>query len=90
MNRRAFLGRMVGGLAATAAVRTFPFRVFSFPSDIRVATVSEYQDFMTVSDLMDRAAINPIVQQCALELGHRAGLSLDFLLRKILKDEYVV
>ena len=23
---------MVGGVAATAAVRTFPFRVFSFPS----------------------------------------------------------
>ena len=27
---------MVGGVAATAAVRTFPFRVFSFPSEIKV------------------------------------------------------
>jgi hypothetical protein len=34
MNRRGFLGKLVGGIAAGAAVRTFPFRVFSFPSDI--------------------------------------------------------
>jgi hypothetical protein len=27
---------MVGGLAAGAAVRTFPFRVFSFPSEISI------------------------------------------------------
>jgi hypothetical protein len=32
--RRNFLRMMVGGLAAGAAVRTFPFRVFSFPSEI--------------------------------------------------------
>jgi hypothetical protein len=34
MNRRGFLKMMVGGVAAAAAVRTFPFRVFSFPKDI--------------------------------------------------------
>ena len=32
---------MIGGVAAVAAVRTFPFRVFSFPSEIRVATIDE-------------------------------------------------
>lgn len=32
MNRRAFFGRMVGGIAAGAAIRTWPYRVFSFPS----------------------------------------------------------
>jgi hypothetical protein len=35
MNRRGFLGLLVGGLATAAAVRTFPFRVFSFPSEIK-------------------------------------------------------
>jgi hypothetical protein len=35
MNRRAFLGLMVGGIAASAAVRTWPFRVYSFPSEIK-------------------------------------------------------
>jgi hypothetical protein len=34
MNRRNFLGMMIGGVAAAAAVRTFPFRVFSFPKEI--------------------------------------------------------
>jgi len=35
MNRRSFLGLMVGGVAAAAAVRTYPFRVFSFPTEIK-------------------------------------------------------
>jgi hypothetical protein len=34
MNRRNFLGFLAGGLAASAAVRTFPFRVFSFPTTV--------------------------------------------------------
>ena len=36
MNRRNFFRQMIGGVAATAAVRTFPFRVFSFPTDLRI------------------------------------------------------
>ena len=34
MNRRAFIGSLVGGVATATAVRTWPFRVFSFPSKI--------------------------------------------------------
>jgi hypothetical protein len=33
VNRRNFLRSLVGGVAAAAAVRTFPFRVFSFPKE---------------------------------------------------------
>ena len=36
MGRRGFLGLMIGGVAASAAVRTWPFRVFSFPTRINV------------------------------------------------------
>lgn len=32
MNRRGFLGAMVGGIATAAAVRTWPFRIYSFPA----------------------------------------------------------
>ena len=32
MNRRPFFGTLVGGVATAAAVRTWPFRVYSFPS----------------------------------------------------------
>jgi len=34
MDRRKFISTLIGGVAASAAVRTFPFRVFSFPSKI--------------------------------------------------------
>ena len=34
MNRRAFIGSLVGGVATAAAVRTWPFRVYSFPTEI--------------------------------------------------------
>ena len=34
MDRRNFLGSLIGGIAAGAAVRTWPFRVYSFPTDI--------------------------------------------------------
>lgn len=37
MNRRTFFSSMVGGVAATAAVRTWPFRVYSFPQEIVIA-----------------------------------------------------
>jgi hypothetical protein len=32
MNRKDFLGMIVGGVATMAAVRAWPFRVYSFPS----------------------------------------------------------
>lgn len=41
MNRRNFLSTLIGGLATAAAVRTFPFRVFSFPKEIIVPRVGD-------------------------------------------------
>ena len=38
MDRRNFLRLMVGGVATAAAVRSFPFRVFSFPKESHVWT----------------------------------------------------
>jgi hypothetical protein len=37
MNRRGFLGALVGGVAIQAAERTWPFRVYSFASTPKVA-----------------------------------------------------
>jgi hypothetical protein len=47
MNRRQFLRSMIGGVATAAAVRAFPFRVFSFPKDPYVAglDLGEYSDY---------------------------------------------
>ena len=41
MDRRLFLRSMIGGVATAAAVRTWPFRVYSFPSDLRLLSIDE-------------------------------------------------
>lgn len=40
MNRRGFLGSLIGGVATTAAVRTWPFRVYSFPAQVETAPLA--------------------------------------------------
>ena len=40
MNRRAFLSTLIGGVAAAAAVRTWPFRAYSFPSEVKIAPIA--------------------------------------------------
>lgn len=45
------------------------------------ATVSEYSDFITISSLLEETAIDPIVENSANELGYRAALTLDTLVR---------
>ena len=39
IDRRAFLGTLIGGTVAAAAVQTWPFRVYSFPSQIIIPEV---------------------------------------------------
>lgn len=34
MDRRSFLNTFIGGIVGSAAIRTWPFRVYSFPSNI--------------------------------------------------------
>jgi len=41
MDRRSFLCSMIGGVATAAAVRTWPFRVYSFPSELRFLSIDE-------------------------------------------------
>jgi len=59
MNRRSFLTSLIGGIAATAAVRIFPFRVYSFPSAIRpVAAVLTPQMLRQLYSVM--GSISPL------------------------------
>jgi hypothetical protein len=50
LSRRGFLGSLVGGVAAAAAVRTWPFRVYSFPADI-VPVRTPWPDSLTKEEL---------------------------------------
>ena len=58
MNRRGFLGMMIGGVAAVAAVRTYPFRVFSFPAEI---LVPEIEPMPLMDDLVDLVGDIPLM-----------------------------
>lgn len=55
-DRRNFLATLVGGIAGMAAVRTWPFRVYSFPSGIQTPTEHEVLG-MWAADVMRRFAV---------------------------------
>jgi hypothetical protein len=50
LSRRDFLRLSIGGIAAAAAVRTFPFRVYSFPSEIVPAEPPGYWAYVRDPD----------------------------------------
>lgn len=59
MNRRDFFRRgIVGGVAAAAAVREWPFRVFSFPSVIEPATQISAIRFVKCFDIFEARMVN--------------------------------
>lgn len=62
MDRRSFFRSMIGGVAATAAVRTWPFRVFSFPNELAMPLPLFAEKYIRGIDLT------------ALEKQYRAGV----------------
>lgn len=78
MDRRGFLRRMVGGVAAAAAVRTFPFRVFSFPKEIAVAglDLGSGRDYTVISVYKYSSECVPV----SLELLQDSYFDIDNLL----------
>jgi N4-gp56 family major capsid protein len=51
------------------------------------ASVSQYTNFINVSDMLVDTAIDPIVQNTAELLGYQAGLSVDTITRSIIDAE---
>ena len=45
------------------------------------ATVSEYADYITLSQLLEDTAIDPIVENASFNLGYRAGRTVDTITR---------
>ena len=48
------------------------------------ATINQYGDYTTVSDVLDATAIDPIILECTKEHGANAGLTIDTLTRDVL------
>lgn len=87
MDRRNFLRSLVGGVATAAAVRSWPFRVFSFPKEIRVVAAVAAGTIHSTSELMLRQ--NDLIEiQEAIFRAELPGLmrSADCLYR-VLKTE---
>ena len=60
----------------------------SMTSHVVGATVSQYTAFITVSDLLQDTAIDPIVQNASELLGYSAGLSVDTITRNVIDAEF--
>lgn len=83
MNRRSFFRTMIGGVATAAAVQAFPFRVFSFPSEIAPATTFPAllaPNLNTLSTVYyDRAALDVLVKTLRFaDVRPRNGLFLGY------------
>jgi N4-gp56 family major capsid protein len=60
----------------------------TYSSNIIQASVSQYADFITVSDLNMATSIAPELQNAAELLGERGGLSVDTMTRKVIDAEH--
>ena len=47
------------------------------------ATVSQYGDFVRISDVLDTAGIDPVITEMAQVLGESAGLTVDTIVRNV-------
>lgn len=57
-------------------------------SDTVDCTISQYTNFMTVSDMLKQTAIDPVIQNAARLLGELAGLVVDTIVRGIFDAAY--
>jgi len=70
-DRRNFLRTLVGGLAATAAVRTWPFRVYSFPKEVKTYTSPQMDKYL-------RAAAESLMRDIELDF-YQTGIGFHTL-----------
>lgn len=60
----------------------------SLSSKIVSATISQYTSFITISDLLQDTALDPIVTNAAELLGYQAGLSVDTMTHNVIDAEF--
>lgn len=57
-------------------------------SKIVSSTVSQYTSFITVSDLLEDTAIDPVVASASELLGYQGGLTVDTITRTVIDNEF--
>lgn len=88
IDRRGFLGSLIGGVATASAVRTWPFRVFSFPSTIVVSPTIrlEFEYFWASAEALHNAGWNTVMADDFVLKGREINKGL-FLI-KCPKEEW--
>lgn len=90
MDRRNFLRSLVGGVAATAAVRTWPFRIYSFPSQVVTPSVVPNYLWKTYSVdvvLPDEAFCpTPLLSYLRTEMKRRQQTLKEFYTEKVVEQ----
>ena len=71
MNRRGFLQSLVGGIATATAVRTWPFRVYSFPTEPQIFTVDEFRNFYV------QPAVDALLKEWETDFAFASGITWD-------------
>jgi N4-gp56 family major capsid protein len=61
----------------------------NYTSNIVQAAISQFSDFITVSDMLVATSIAPELQNAAEVLGYRGGLSVDTMTRRVIDNEQV-
>jgi N4-gp56 family major capsid protein len=59
----------------------------TYTSNVIQAAISQFSDFMTVSDMLAATSIAPELQNAADLLGYRAGYSVDTMTRRVIDNE---
>lgn len=76
VKRRDFLKGLIG--AAVVASIPLPLaRIIPAPPVTITATIAEYADWISVSDLAMDATLDPVVMQTARQLAYRVALTVD-------------
>lgn len=78
MNRRAFFKRAAIGAAVVAVAPTLLSEPFMTPAPV-VATIGEYAEYANFSSFAVASSMNKLVTDSAVELGYRAGMSINDL-----------
>jgi hypothetical protein len=83
MDRRGFLRSLVGGVAVAAAVRTFPFRVYSFPPAPVLAGNEFFDHFVWYVNSEQAAAYKELLGELERMPGRIEVIEVDDRLKAI-------
>ena len=79
MNRRLFLRRALTGVAVAVVASQIPSKLLMDVATSQPETIGGYVDYCNFSQMALTDSMEKIIQESAVELGYRAGVSINEL-----------